>query len=109
MQRKKKEYHRIMDRLSTLLPKALRKRGLKDQADASLVVHRAQTWLREKELENASAEKLDNGALFIEVDSSIAAQECHAQKEELLSFLQKSFPDIAVNRVRIIRKQLRQS
>lgn len=98
-----------MDRLSTLLPKALRKRGLKDQADASLVVHTAQTWLKEKGLEDASAEKLENGTLFIEVESSIAAQECHAQKEELLSSLQKTFPTIAVNQVRIMRKQLRHS
>lgn len=98
-----------MDHISTLLSKALRKRGLKDQADASLVVYTAQKWLKEKGLKNATAEKLDNGALFIEVESSIAAQECHAQKEDLLSSLQKTFPDIAVNQVRIMRKQLRQS
>ena len=78
-----------MDHISTLLPKTLRKHGLKDEADASLVVHHAQEWLEEHGTMDAKVMKLEQANLIIEVASSIAAQEVHAKSDELLASLQE--------------------
>ena len=91
-----------MDSVSSLLPKVLRKRGIKDEADASLVVFAANEWLK-KHAVLAMAKKLNGGTLFIEVASSIAAQECHGKSTDLLEEMQKQFPGILIENVRILR------
>ena len=93
----------VMDHISTLLPKVLRKRGIKDEADASLVVHEASMWLRRSGVPG-KVTKLKSGTLFIEAPSSIAAQECHASSNELLEALRLRFPDITIENVRIVRE-----
>ena len=93
-----------MDHISLLLPKVLRKRGIKDQADASLIVHTATQWLEGK-ISGVRPTKFATGILFIEAATSIAAQEAHGLSEELLSALHGRFPDAKVERVRILREQ----
>lgn len=95
-------YSSSMDSVSSLLPKVLRKRGIKDEADASLVTFAANQWMKEHAI-LAEAKKLNGGVLFIEVASSIAAQECHGKTVDLLEEMQKQFPGIGVENVRILR------
>lgn len=92
-----------MDHISTLLPKVLRKHGLKDEADASHIVFTAQEWLNARGQASASVTKFQDCTLFIEVQSSVDAQECHALTGELLTFLQNKFPDNKLEHIRLIR------
>ena len=94
-----------MDHISTLLPKALQKHGLKGQADASIIVHKANLWLGKFEnLKGAQATVFKDRTLRIEVDNSATAQECHIVTHELLDELNKQFPDIKIEKVNILRK-----
>ena len=93
-----------MDHISLLLPKVLRKRGIKDQADASLIVYTATQWLEGK-LPGVRPTKFTTGTLFIEAATSIAAQECYALTQDLLAALQSNFPSITIDRVRILRER----
>lgn len=84
------EYTAAVDKLSSLLPAVLRKRGLKEQADASLVMHRAGLWLSENmpELkESVEPRTLKDGVLLIACAHGIAMQELRAASTRLLSFL----------------------
>jgi len=95
-----------MDHISALLPKVLAKRGIKGEADASHVVFGASQWLREKSggLAGAvAATKFTMGTLILEVRSSVVAQECMGLTEELLKSLQKRFPGVRIERIRILR------
>jgi hypothetical protein len=93
-----------MDRLSALLPKVLHKRGIKHEADASLVVYHAQKWLKEHDAqEGTNVTKLQYGTLFIETLSSVAAQECHGMTNDLLEELQATFPNVTLDTIRILR------
>jgi hypothetical protein len=94
-----------MDRLSLLLPKVLHRRGLKVQADASLIVFRANEWLKENGAsEDILAIKLKEGTLFLSVESPVAAQECHALSEDLLLALHKEYPAVPLKSIRIARR-----
>ena len=94
-----------MDKISALLPKVLRKRGLKDEADASHVVFAADAWLRSHSApEDAMAQKLRNGELIIKVEHSASAQECHALSHVLLHELKTEFSNLPLDRIRILRK-----
>ena len=95
-----------MEHISTLLPKVLRKRGIKDEADASLVTFAAERWLKEYAediVPQVQATKFMDRTLFLKVESSIAAQECYARNEELLLHLRKEFPAIPCEKVCILR------
>jgi len=77
-----------MDSLQSLLPSVLRKRGLKDQADAALLIHRTQGWLTETlPHSHILAKSFSNGELCIECGDSVAAQECQGQLEQLKEYL----------------------
>lgn len=94
-----------MHRLSLLLPKVLHRRGLKDQADASLIVFRANEWLKEYGAsEDILATTLKDGTLLMTVERPVAAQECHALSEDLLLALQKEYPSVLLKNVRIVRR-----
>ncbi len=96
-----------MEHISTLLPKILRKRGIKEEADASLVTYVAEQWLKAQgNSPDARVTKLCAGTLFIEVASSVAAQELHAKSEELLAALRERFPDLPQTTVRIVRGRI---
>ncbi|MDB4977933.1 MAG: hypothetical protein JWM56_119 [Candidatus Peribacteria bacterium] len=81
-----------MDRISSLLPKVLQKRGLQAQATASHIVHIAQEWLRQA-LPQFSAdlhvERYSDATLYISAAHSIAAQECQQVLPLLKIYLQK--------------------
>ena len=96
-----------MDHISTLLSKVLHKRGIKHEADASLVVHTANLWIQETmgALENEiRATKYVKPVLVISIHSSVAAQECQGRSDELLSHLQERFPELPIERIRILRE-----
>jgi len=95
-----------MDHLASILPTVLGKRGLKDHAQAALVVHRAQLWVGGrlaslKEL--LTVRKLEDGTLFIACGHSIALQECQAIVPELLAYLQKECRFSSVRSIRLAR------
>ena len=80
-----------MDHLSSLIPAVLRKRGLYDEAHASMIVYRTKKWLEETYPDIASVlhpHALKDGILTIHVGHSFAQQEGAALAQELLSFLQ---------------------
>ena len=86
-----------MDKVSSLLPRVLHKRGLHKHANASLVVLRAQEWLQKnlrKYEKDLHVRKLQEGTLVIEAANSIAAQECQQCKEALLEDLRKDCKDL---------------
>ncbi|HLC75916.1 MAG TPA: hypothetical protein VJB82_02240 [Candidatus Peribacterales bacterium] len=95
-----------MDKVSSLLSRVLSKRGLKDEADASYIVHTANDWLKVNGApENAIATMLKNGVLVISVPTAIAGQECYALNEDLLLALQKKFPSSRPIQIRIQRSK----
>ena len=96
-----------MDKLSALLPKVLRKHGIKDEVDASWVTYKATAWLQKQspDLSGVRASKLEGSTLFVEVPSSIAAQECAALREGLLEELRREFPSTRIETIRILREQ----
>ena len=97
----------VMDHIAILLPKVLRKRGLKDEADAAYVVHTANQWIRENMGELAQdirATKFVSPVLVLGTSSSVAAQECTGRNEELLSHLRERLPGLPIERVRFLRE-----
>lgn len=95
-----------MEHISTLLPKVLRKRGIKDEADASLVCFAAERWFGEYAedlVTKVRVTKFVDRTLFLAVESSIAAQECYARNEELLQYLRTEFGTIPLEKVCILR------
>lgn len=95
-----------MDAIGSILPKVLRRRGLHLQADASQITYRADAWLQ-KTLPTLSAmiraRSLRNAILLIECDHSTVAQECAPLLQPLKSYLQREFPAIAIEEVRLVR------
>jgi hypothetical protein len=95
-----------MDKISTLIPRVLKKHGLKAEADASLVVHETNRLLQAYGApEGITAAKFMQGILFIETVTSIEAHEAHALTDELLQAIKKQFPDSQIGGVRILREK----
>jgi len=95
-----------MDKISALLPKVLNKRGLRREADASLVVYAANAWLHANHApEEAIATTYARGELTIAVQNAIAGQECYALHDDLLLALQNKFPVLPIQRIRIHRSK----
>ena len=95
-----------MERVGSLLSKVLAKRGLKDQAIASLIVHQAQEWLVDALPpfhDMIHVQKCENGVLFVKCEHSIAAQECHQVVDGLLEYLKGECGFTVVESVRIMR------
>ncbi|TSC60640.1 MAG: hypothetical protein Greene041662_191 [Candidatus Peregrinibacteria bacterium Greene0416_62] len=102
----KNRYTPSMDHLSSLIPKVLRKRGLYDEANASMIVYRAKKWLEESHPEPASMlqpHALKDGTLTVICEHSLAQQEGTLLAPELLRFLQRDDQN-AVREIRFIRK-----
>jgi len=95
-----------MDSVRSVLPKILAKRGLKDHAQAALIVHKAQLFL-ERVLPTLASEirvqKMSQGTLIIAVTHSIAAQECQHLMPRLKEHLAKEYPELPVLEIRTIR------
>lgn len=93
-----------MEKIATLLPKVLRKRGLKDEVDASHVVHIANLWLKEHGApEDAAATKYKNGTVIVTVQNSVSSQECHGLSQDLLKKLRIMFPALRLEKILILR------
>ena len=95
-----------MDHIGSLLSKVLKQRGLMKQANASLVVARAQEWIgthMEPLADVLNVSQLKDGVLVIDCSHSIAAQECHERQEELLSSLREECPNVAIDQIRLVR------
>ena len=92
-----------MDHVSTLLAKALNKRGLLKHAQASLAVTKAQQWL-EEHVKDASAVSLKEGILTVACINSIAAQEAHEASDDLKKYLIEECECKGLEEIRIIRE-----
>lgn len=98
-----------MDRLSKILPSVLGKRGLKAEADAALVLHRAKEWLRERlpqlKASITPSTLQEDGTLLIACLHSSAAQECLAALPHLKIFLREECGFLPVRSIRLIRSR----
>ncbi len=95
-----------MDKLSFLLPSALRRRGLFAQVSASVIVMKAADWLKERIPSHATTLHVlsfADGILSIGADHSIAAQECVLQETALRAALESAFHGVVVREVRVQR------
>lgn len=95
-----------MDRMFTIIPGVLNRRGLKDHAIGALVVHKAKQWMTKRLpfcADVLHVTKVQDGVLFILCDHSIALQECSGVIPELKEFLAKECPFMPVSEVRIVR------
>jgi hypothetical protein len=97
----------LMDRLRSVLPKVLKKRGLYHQASASHITHAGQRWLEES-LGNlgsfVSIKSYSQGTLTIACAHSVAAQECQALLPAFREYLSREFPDHRLLEVRLVRE-----
>ena len=96
-----------MDRLSDLMPRVLARKGLKDQATAALIIHKATLWISEHLSDvssGISVSRLKDGLLYIESEQGTAAQELTQKKEYLRAYLNglqaQSVHDIIIQQTR---------
>lgn len=95
-----------MDRLFSVLPKVLRKRGLHEHAEGALVVLRAQRWLEGRFpslLGSIRVQKYQEHVLHIQCSHSIALQECQGSIPDLKDFLCKDCAFTALSDVQVSR------
>jgi hypothetical protein len=95
-----------MDRVSFILPKVLRQRGLGDEAVASVLTAEAKNWIAKKlpaHTTDLQPTKFEQGVLFIEARNSIALAECEAQKADLQRFLQDLPWNASISSIRLLR------
>ncbi len=95
-----------MDRISTLLPKVLEKRGLQKHAEASFIVQQAQAWLADRLpafVHDLRASSFKDGSLLVSCAHSIAAQECNQVAEELAAYLRSECGAKKLEGVRCVR------
>lgn len=95
-----------MDKLSLVLPKVLRKRGLGTHAYGALAAYHARQWMdgRLPELRDAiRVLRLKDGVLHFSCTHSVAVQECQGVSEELLQFLRVECPFERITDIRVLR------
>ena len=95
-----------MDSLQSLLPKVLNRRGLHKQAQASLVTHHAQEWIRRElpAMQNEILVKhLSNGILTIACTNAIAGQECQMLLPALREYLESECDHRGIADIHLIR------
>ena len=94
-----------MDKLSSLIPRVLNKRGLRDEASASHVTYLSMLWIQEN-LPDCSqylvVSKHSAAVLHVESDHSIASQELSQVSQALLDYL-NSHDGISIDDIRISR------
>lgn len=98
-----------MERIGNLLGAALNRRGIKDQTDASPVLHQASIWLSKHLPEFAAflepSALLPDGTLLISCTHSVAAQECQQVLAHLLHHLREECGQTGIIRGRIMRQR----
>ena len=96
-----------MDRLGSILPGVLHRRGLHRPAQAASVVLKAETWLRTALPAHAAAlhpTAVRSGVLEIDFANGVAAQECRLVLPDLLRHLQNDLPSGFLRDVRLCRR-----
>lgn len=97
---------RSMDRVSSILPNVLGKRGLRDQAQAALVVHRATAWLEQRLpsslIPAVVVHTFKDDTLTIQCRHSIALQECRSFLPALKEHLRSREDSPPVQHVRLV-------
>jgi hypothetical protein len=93
-----------MDRLSTLMPKSLKKLGISNEVSASQVVNAANKWIQEEKIgEGVTATKFSNYILTVSTSSSSEAQECYMRSQELIDHIRNEYPQVKIKKVQNIR------
>jgi len=96
-----------MDNIKDLIPKMLKKRGLQDHANASLIIFQTKTWLVENLPDFHSFLTpmcVKDSVLIISCDNSVAAQECQQVHSQLLAHLLGECGHTEIQSIRLIRK-----
>ncbi len=96
-----------MDRLSQILPGVLQSKGLKQHADAALILHRARAWIAEY-LPNIRTSVTprsmqEDGTLLVECDDAASAQQCLDALPHLKVFLREECGFLPVRTIRLER------
>jgi len=96
-----------MDRLSQILPGVLQTKGLKQHADAALVLLRARAWIAEY-LPNIRTSVTprsmqEDGTLLMECEDSAATQQCIDALPHLKVFLREECGFLPVRTIRLVR------
>lgn len=96
-----------MDRAGAILSRVLQAKGLKQHADAALVLHLARAWITEhlpRVLTSVSPRSLqEDGTLLVECEHSAAAQECLSALPHLKVFLREECGFLPVRTIRLVR------
>lgn len=95
-----------METVFSLMHNALARRGLGENAWASLALHRINQWLSERfpQGNNAvRAERIVDHVLYIACSHSALLQELQQQLPDLRSFLTDNCPFMAITDIRMVR------
>lgn len=96
-----------MDSIGSILPRVLHRRGLRTQAQAAHVTHKATLWLAAalpQLCDQLRVEHVKDGLLVLSASHPIAAQECVPLLPGLREYLERECT-AAVREVRLIRKR----
>ena len=96
-----------MDRLSDVLPRILRQRGLHEHAVAGQILLKAAEWIAITLPAQSSAlfpVRFQQATLVIEATQSIALCACTEQLEGLTSHLRGLFPTVKIQEIRVMRR-----
>ncbi len=95
-----------MDRLSSVLPRVLHRRGFSEQAQAAMITFKARAWLQESHPHLADLVQVrifKEGELVVACSHSIALQEVQGQSEALLCYLRQECPQVRIAGLRVLR------
>lgn len=97
-----------MQRAGDVLQRVLAKRGLKAEAEASLLLLKANQWLGENLGSIAGdvrARHIKDGILLLESRTSVATQEAHGLSPDLIAHLRREVPKLLIAHVKIRRSR----
>lgn len=96
-----------MDRVSSLLPAVLHRRGLHQHAVTAQALGTLRTWFINKAPALADAVtfvRIQQGEVHVHARHGVAVQEASELREELLAYARQAFPSLSIVRVRITRE-----
>ena len=97
-----------MQHISQILPRVLAKRGLQSEAEASLLLAKANQWLGEhlgNLVDDVRAMKIKDGAIILETKTAIATQEVFGLHRDLIAHLNAEMPSTKIQKIQIRRAQ----
>ncbi|HVW67109.1 MAG TPA: DciA family protein [Candidatus Peribacteraceae bacterium] len=95
-----------MDRVFSVLPKVLHKRGLQQHAEGALVVHRLEKWIAHRLVDLSACvhvKKVQDGVVFLTCSHSVALQECRALIPDLKAYIASECGFAHISDIRIAR------